>query len=405
MPSLIHRASGSLAVKALPALYGAGLILLVVRVIPLGDFGRYGMAIAYVNIVAALSRGLWTVPLVIRAARGETAQMLAPAFWYSVLTALFGAVLGMILLPLLDVGFDLAVLAGVMLVILVPRDIAIALAQASQRVWTAFSIEAGYFIGSLAGFVVMALMPSVRTAEAVMIINVAASLLSALIGIGFEPCLLHPGKHGDWKGTFHLGKWVGLLALGEIFLQQGDALIVGAFFDPAIIAPYLAGRTLLRMYALFSQSVNFLVLPSASRLGATNQIPLLRQRLKMVLKVMEGILIPVNIVMWFAAPVIFPMVLGGKYVAAIPFFRVMILATLCEPVYSVLTNVLAGIGKPQTVLPVLTTALIFNIAANLILLPIFGLWAAPVVLVFTYGVLAGGSILLGKKHLIPNPLA
>jgi O-antigen/teichoic acid export membrane protein len=402
MASLIHRASGSLAVKALPALYGAGLILLVVRVIPLGDFGRYGMAIAFVNIVAALSRGLWTVPLVIRAARGETNQMLAPAMWYSLATALVGALIGIILLPLLDVGFELAVLAGIMLVILVPRDIAIALAQASQQVWTAFSIEAGYFIGSLTGFVILTMLPAFRTAEAVMGVNVAASLVSALIGIGFEPGLMRPGRHGDWSGTFHLGKWVGLLALGEIFLQQGDALLVGIFFSPQMIAPYIAGRTLLRMYGLFSQSVNFLVLPSASRMGASNQIPLLRSRLKLIIKVMEGILIPANVVMWFAAPYIFPLVLGGKYVASIPFFRVMIVATLLEPVYSVLTNVLAGIGKPQTVLPVLATALVFNIAANLSLLPLLGLWAAPIVLVLTYGVLAGGSVLLVKKHLIPD---
>ncbi|MFZ5433538.1 MAG: hypothetical protein ACOZB3_07180, partial [Calditrichota bacterium] len=68
MPSLLHRASGSLALKALPAIYGLGLILLVVRALPLGEFGQYGMAIAYVNLIAYVSRGLWMIPFVVQTA-------------------------------------------------------------------------------------------------------------------------------------------------------------------------------------------------------------------------------------------------------------------------------------------------------------------------------------------------
>ncbi|RPH92408.1 hypothetical protein EHM69_12840, partial [candidate division KSB1 bacterium] len=163
MASLIHRAGGSLAVKALPALYGAGLILLIVRTIPLGDFGRYGMAIAYVNLISALSRGLWAGPLVIHAARGERDQILGPAFWFSALTAVAGAVIGLVVLPLLGVGFELSLIAAVMLLVLVPRDMALALAQAASRVWDAFLIEAGYFVGSLTGFVYIAMNSEMAT--------------------------------------------------------------------------------------------------------------------------------------------------------------------------------------------------------------------------------------------------
>ncbi|HEY3296235.1 MAG TPA: oligosaccharide flippase family protein [bacterium] len=405
MASLIQRAGGSLAVKALPALYGVGLVLLVVRAIPTGDFGQYGMAIAYMNVVAGLSRGLWTMPLVIHAAKGERGHLLAPSFWLNLATALLGGIVALILLPLLNVSHELAVFTALMLLVLVPRDIAIALAQAAGRVWVAFTIEAGYFVGSLAGFIALTYFSQLRTAEAVMIMNLASAALSALIGVAFEPCLLHPGRHGDWKGIFHLGKWIGMHALGEIFLQQGDALLVGIFFQPAAIAPYIAARTLLRMYTLLSQSVNFLVLPSASRLGASNQIKLLRKRLRMVLQYVTGFLTAANVVMWFAAPVIFPLVLGAKYIPAIPFFRVLIMASFLEPVYSILANAVAGIGKPSRILPILAIGLLFNIAANLVLLPMTGLWAAPVVLVATYGWLAFGMVKLARKHLIEDPIS
>jgi O-antigen/teichoic acid export membrane protein len=400
--SLFQRASGSLAVKILPAAYGVGLILLVVRAIPLGDFGRYGMAIAYVNIVAAVSRGLWMIPLIIRAARGERSRSVAPAFWLSIGTSLVTAGLALVVLPLVGAGFSLAVWAGLMLIVLIPRDMAIALSQADGRVWVAFLIEAGYFVGSLSGFIALSAIGALTTAESVMLVNLAGSIISAVIGVAFEPCLLRPGRHGDWKAAFGLGKWLGLLALGELFLQQGDTLIVGAFFVPAVIAPYVAARTLLRMYTLLSQAVNFLVLPSASRHEAGGQVLRLRRRLKSVLRYMIGFLAGANVIVFFVCPSVFPAVLGAKYAPAIPFFRVMIIATLFEPVYSVLTNALTGVGKPNRTVPVLGTALVFNVALDVILLPIVGLWAAPVVLVLTYGVLALGSVRLARRHLVES---
>jgi O-antigen/teichoic acid export membrane protein len=402
MNSLFHRASGSLAVKTLPALYGAGLILLVVRAIPLGDFGRYGMAIAYVNLVLALSRGFWGVSLVLRAARGEQAEGLAPAFWMTGLTAIAGGALGMIVLPLVGAGFKLSLIGAAILLILVPRDIALLLAQATSRVWTAFVIEAGYFVGALSGFVVLTAVGRLHTAEAVMLANLGAAVISATLGVILEPSVRRPGTHGDWKGAVRVGRWVGTLALGEVYLQQGDALLVGIFFEAKVIAPYIAARTILRMYTLLSQAVNFLVLPSASRLHADGRVPHLRHRVKTVLRAVLLLLIPFNVILWFACPTVFPMVLGEKYAAAIPFFRMIILVSFFEPIYSVLTNAVVGIGRPHKVVPIQLTGLVLNIVANLVLLPIAGLKAAAGVLVATYGVLAAGMFRLARANLVPD---
>jgi len=397
--SLIERAGGSLAVKALPALYGVGLVLLVIRAIPLADFGRYAMAMAYVNIVAVLAQGLWDTPLIIWEARGERRAMLAPAFWLSAMTALVGGGLGFIILPLLGVGWKLSALAAAMLLILVPRDVSASLMQGSGRVWGAFLIEAGYFVGSLAGFAVLAGLGRLTSAEVAMAVNVAAGVLSAAVGLILEPGILRPGWHGDWKGIFHLGRWVGLLTLGGIFLQQGDALIVGAFFTAEAIAPYLAARTLLRVYALASQAVIFFVLPGASRHRANQQIARLRRRLKVVLIGLTAALVPINVVAWFLGPVVFPLVLGAKYVPAIPFFRLLILATFFEPPFSILMSALCGFGKPQVGIPVLALGLALYVCLNFALLPIVGLWAAPAVLVGTYAVLAAGFLWMAKRHL------
>jgi O-antigen/teichoic acid export membrane protein len=405
MNSLLHRAGGSLAVKTLPALYGAGLILLVVRAIPLADFGRYGMAIAYVNLAGALSRGLWGVPLVLRAARGDRAAGLAPAFWMSGLTALVTGGLGLIILPLVGAGFKLGLVGAAILIVLVPRDIASLLTQATQRVWAAFIIEAGYFVGALAGFVLLTLVGRMDTAEAVMLANLAAAVLSCALGLILEPCVLHPGTRGDWKGIAQVGRWSGTLTLSEVYLQQGDALLLGIFFEAGAIAPYIAARTILRVYTLLSQAVNFLVLPTASRLYADGRVLHLRRRLKTVLRALLLLLIPFNAILWFACPALFPFFLGEKYVPAIPFFRLIIVVTFFEPICSVLTNAILGIGKPQKVVPIQLGGLALNVAANLVLLPLVGLWAAPCVLIATYALVALGMIRLARGILVSDDFA
>lgn len=395
--SLLKRASGSLSLKALPALYGAALILLVVRVLSLGDFGRYGMAMAYVNLIAALGRGLWAMPLLIHAARGDHQRFLSPAVWLSLATALAGAALGQIILPLLGVGRELALIAGVMQIVLVPRDVALALLQAGQRAWSSFWVEAGYFIGSLTGFAVLTVFGRLTTAEITLSVNLAAAVLSALIGLAFEPRVLAVGFRGDWKGIFRLGRWIGLLGLVELSLQQGDALLVGAFFSAETVAPYIAARTLLRLYGLFSQAVNFFVLPKASQLCADGQIALLRQKIRTVLRIMLAVLLPLNIAMWFVSPILFPLILGAKYIPAIPFFQLLILATFLEPVYSVRMNAITGMAYAHKLVPLVVAALATDVVINVIGLPLFGLWVAPVALVFTYAVLAVGTTTLEAR--------
>jgi O-antigen/teichoic acid export membrane protein len=400
--SLIQRAGGSLAVKTLPALYGAGLILLVVRAIPLSDFGRYGMAIAFVNLAGALTRGLWGVPLVLRAARGDRAEGLAPAFWMSALSAVASGALGLVILPLVGAGFKLALIGAAILIILVPRDIASLLTQATQRVWVAFVIEAGYFVGALLGFILLSLVGRMSTAEAVMLANLGAAIISCVLAVCLEPCVLRPGTRGDWKGTVQVGRWSGTLVLTEVYLQQGDALLLGIYFSAEKIAPYIAARTILRMYTLLSQAVNFLVLPSASRLYADGRVLHLRHRVRTVLRTLLLLLIPFNIFMWFACPTLFPLFLGEKYVPAVPFFRWIIVVTFFEPVCSVLTNAMIGIGRPQRVVPIQLAGLALNVAANLVLLPLAGLKAAAGVLIATYGLISAGMIRLARANLVPD---
>jgi O-antigen/teichoic acid export membrane protein len=380
-----------LAIKALPALYGAGLVLFVIRILPPAEFGKYGIAFAFVNLWAGVSRGIWIPPLVTYAAVGRRDEILAEIWLMSTLTASLGVGVASIVLPLLNTGFGVALLAGSILVALVPRDLALGLAQAQERGSVAFIIEAGYFCSALAGFVILQFMGLLNTSVMAVTINLAAAIISAIAGLLYYRWPARWKVSRDWRELWTSSRWLGSLTLGDMALQQGDALLAGAFFSPAQVAPYLAARTMVRLYGLFSQAVNFVVLPVASRLGAAGQFKRLRRRLRFAGGTLIVALLPLSLLLWFGAPVLFPMILGDKYAAAIPYFRVIILITLFEPVYSLATNALVGIRRPQAVVPVTWAGVTCSLLVNLILFTTIGIAGAPITLVITYAVLAVGA--------------
>jgi O-antigen/teichoic acid export membrane protein len=274
-----------------------------------------------------------------------------------------------------------------MLLVLIPRELGYALAQAHGKFKTSFALEATYFIGSLAAFGALFTLNRLNDAETALAVNLICAAASSLIALLAFSQRRKPTVSGDWKGVIRYGRWIGVLGLSEVYLQQGDALLIGAFVTPAQIAPYLAARTLLRLYSLFSQSINFVVLPVASRLAAAGQLDRLRRRLAVTFRSLFFVLLPANAILWLWSPTLFPLFLGDRYVSAIPIFRVLIFATFLEPVYSIYGNAVAGIGRPDAVAKAVPAAIIFNVTANLILLPRIGLPAAPFVLVATYAIL------------------
>jgi O-antigen/teichoic acid export membrane protein len=395
---LLKRAVGSLAIKTLPALYGAGFILFVLRVVPLEDFGRYSITIAFVNLVAGLSRGLWLPSLVGKSAIGRPEDALGPVFWFGSATALAGGLVGLIVLPLLNVGFVMAATAALMLIVLVPRDLAFGLAQASGRYVVAFLIEAAYFLGSLGTFVVMWLSDRLDSAEWALSANVVAALLALIVGVAFYPTLIKPRLTGRFAEVYHNARLLGLLTMCDMAYQQGDALLGGVFFTPAQLAPYLAARTLLRLFTLFSQAINFVAFPVVARLAAAGKYRLLKRRLKQSLAGLLIMLIPVNLLLLLTADRIFPWLLGEKYVAAIPFFRALLIITFFEPVYTVVGNAMVASGRIAVILPALLTALAVNVTLNLTVTPFVGIWGLAAVLAITFLILAIWSYLLVKRE-------
>ena len=377
-------------------------MLFVIRILPAEEFGKYGIAFAYINLLAALTRGLWVIPLITSAARGESALVLGPVFWLSMSSAIVAGGSALIVLPALGLESTLPILSAMILLFTVPRELGYALSQSSGRYGITALIEAVYFLGSLITYAVLYFSGALNSAVMALSVNLVCIALSALTAVLIYPRILRPSIVGDWKGVISSGKWMGIMGLSDVYIQQGDAVLLGALVRPAELAPFLAARTLLRLYTLFSQAINFLTLPVASRLGAVGHLKKLRLKVVSVLKILLISFFLINIIVWFASPFVLPWLLGERYVTAVPYFLMLLPITLFEPIYSICANALTGMGRPDVVAKFIPWAVPLNITANLVLVSAFGLKMAPPVLLSSYVFLAVGLIFLSRRLLVDN---
>lgn len=361
---------------------------MLLRALPVDEYGSYGVAWAFLNVAAMCTRGLWALTLVQRWASGSGDRVLGAIVGLSLGTTLIGIALGAAVMPALGLSTVETGLTCFALLILVPRDLAIALGQAESRLRRVFVIEACYFFGSLAGFIVFAKFGWLVDAETALAVNTGAIVLSSLAGVIRYPIVLRPTfTMSDYREATHFGKWTGMLAIGDIYFQQGDLLVLSTIQNPAQLAPYIAAKTFLRLFALASQAMNFLLYPMAARLAAEGDLPKLASKLKFALAGVWAVGIPSAIVLWFYADPVIPWMLGQKYKDAIPFVIALLPAALLEPLFSTGANILVGLGRPRFAIPWIAVVICLNAAANLWLVSKLSLEAAPWILTASYAVL------------------
>jgi O-antigen/teichoic acid export membrane protein len=384
----VVRAGWALAIKGLPALYGLGVIFVLLRALPVEEYGSYGVAWAFLNVAAMCTRGLWALTLVQRWASGAGDRVLGTIVGLSLITTLIGIAVGAVVMPALGLSATETALTCFALLILVPRDLAIALGQAESRLRRVFVIEACYFFGSLVGFIVLAKTGHLVDAETALMVNTGAIVVSSLAGVFKYPLVLRPAfEKSGYRDVASFGKWTGILAIGDIYFQQGDLLVLSAVQSPALLAPYIAAKTFLRLFALVSQAMNFLLYPMAARLAAEGDLPKLASKLKIALAGVWAVGIPAALALWFYADPVIPAMLGHKYVEAIPFVLALLPAALLEPLFSTGANILVGLGQPKLAISLIVGVITLNVLANVMVVSQLGLSGAPWILTASYLIL------------------
>jgi O-antigen/teichoic acid export membrane protein len=344
--------------KVLPVLYGAGYVLLVIRVLPEEEFGNFVLVQEVFLVLSALAAAFGLQPLLKFAAEegGQRDGVVTIAF---VLHAAFLAVASAVLfavLPLLPGVLNAPTLAPLLpyipalLAASLLRNFALALLQSRFMIREVFWVDAFHFVG--APFLVwvvsrLHLFDSALDLVAVNIVSLGASSLAGLWLIRSTFRLTARVERDDLRRMWEYGSY----SLGSIISFQvytrSDTFILAAFTGPVQVAVYNSVKVFVRVYEMVAQVVQMFVLPATARLASLGERASLRALLEKAVLFLTVALVPVTLLFLLAPAPLLRLIYGMKYADAAPLLPLFGLLTFAVPLLTVCSNVLLGLGEAK----------------------------------------------------------
>jgi O-antigen/teichoic acid export membrane protein len=260
------------------------------------------------------------------------------------------------------------------------RDFSLCYLQAHRRVKAITLIDGVYFLGVALTFAGLNLLGVFDKAIIAIWVHIIFAWLSSIValfptlkGIKFDFHLTLK----ELKTISNFGRYSLSTGIGEIVYYQADLLMLGYLFEPKTVAVYNAGRLLFRFYSLLSQSLNLLLFPGTSSLYAQMRLLDIKSMFEKILAYYWTLMLILNIPLFFGANFLLEVVYSGRYPESVIIFRIFLILSFVEPLYTMSMSVLYGIGKPEKVFQPLMISVPFFIRMNSFLMPLFnGLGAA-----------------------------
>ncbi len=361
------------ATKIPPMLYGISLLFILVPTLPVEEHGIYASVFALFTFITIFNKYLVLHPMIRYAAiPGKFERTARTGFYLTLIVYAFAALLIVSTAPLIAkslrvstyyVYFTPLLLAGILF-----REYGFCIQQSIYRIKLIFYIESVYWIGSAAGFALLASLGKLTTAGDALKVHLLAGAGSSLLAIifGFNKARL--------IGKVFIEDIIELLKYGyytigiglSTFLINGnvDILLIGAVYNPVQVAYYNTAKRAYQMISSISQAIAMVVMPYSSKLSAQKMIGELRGLFEKSVGYITALLTAIVVAGYILAGVAFSFVFEGKYDASTPMFRIMLLGAPFEAIYIITGNILYGSGAAATVAVISIKALVLWIAVS-----------------------------------------
>lgn len=370
--------------KALPVIYGVGFIFAVVRVLSKEEFGLLGLFQAVFLFIQMVDQTLVQIPLAkFLSAREENRWAIPTSFLLSFLVFLTSTLACLLGAPMLAALMNAPKLAG--LLALMPmllaafyvKNLAGQICVAHHWIRRLFVIDAVYFLGSLFILLIWHAAFKLSATNQVIWINIYAAAAASLLSIILTWEVFK--KAGRQISSVHFreflafGKYSLGGGLGNFLYAQIDVFLIGYFYDPIKVAVYRAGKIIFQFYNLISQAMQVILLPLISKLEAAEAREELRALAEKATCFLFIVLLPLHLFLMVGAEFLLNVVYHGKYNEATVLLRILVIGAFFMPLGTVGSNIQMGMGKSKISFSFVILIAVFNIAVNLILLPITGI--------------------------------
>ena len=344
--------------KVLPAFYGVAFMFLVIRVLPSDEYGAYFLFQTIFTLVASLAFSLSIQPMLKYVAEGVDAKSISSTAMTMMILFLIITV-GLLLLfskpvtQLLDAKNaekvrSLLMYLPFMFAVSIYRTILSGLLQAKLKIKELFFTDAMYFLSSFILVIIAKHFGILKDAVTVINIGLVSSFLASIVAFFLSRQIAIPvvaWNKGQAKKIFNYGKYGLGGTVGNVVQTQFDTFFISAYGGVNGVAYYGAAKNFIRVYDMYSQVIQMLVLPASSMLQGRKEehkLPVLVE--KSICFSLYAIL-PVVIIFEIFPIQLFHVVYGDRYDESIHLFRVLGLIGFVIPFGGVISSVIFGIGK------------------------------------------------------------
>ncbi|MEH7384302.1 flippase [Bacillus sp. JJ1521] len=174
-----------------------------------------------------------------------------------------------------------------------------------------------------------------------------------------------------------------------------DLLLVGYFLNLSSVGIYSAALNVGERISIFSQAISSVLLPRVASLDTTegrNKITTI------VTRNLTLFIILLSLVLFFLSDFVFQLLFGPKYSSSSIILKLLLPGLAVLSIEKVLSNDLAGRGKPELNMYVSFVNVILNVILNLILIPPYGIEGAAIASTITYIISFIMKVFIFKKE-------
>jgi O-antigen/teichoic acid export membrane protein len=215
-------------------------------------------------------------------------------------------------------------------------------------------------------------------------VTIVANAVSAMMGIFLarkELKFTPQFSRVTYRRILDFVRYQSGIGVVSVLQQQSDSLLVSGFAGPAGLATYTGAKLFYRGFEIVRDTTALFVFPASSKYHSRGELATLKRLLEKAVGFLYLLLVPIGIVLCFAAPFLYHLVYGHKYDASIPVFQVLTAASLVLPLQIVLGTAIGGIGQVREAFRITLASFLLNITIALILLPQIGIIGSAIAFV------------------------
>ncbi len=273
---------------------------------------------------------------------------------------------------------------ALLVLVTAPRVVTYKILQMRFRMREMFFIDLLNYGTSSAVLLILVGQHSIHHAIDVIQVTIVANALSALLGIIIarkEMRFVPRFSRTTYHRILDFVRYQSGIGVVSVLQQQSDSLLVSGFTGPAGLATYTGAKLFYRGFEIVRDTAALFVFPASSKYHSRGEIATLKRLLEKAVGFLYLLLVPIGVVLLFAAPFLYHLIYGHKYDASIPVFQVLTAASLVLPLQIVLGTAIGGIGQVREAFRITLASFLLNVTIALILLPRIGIIGSAIAFV------------------------